>query len=249
MVRSTFSLFSTLPLFVATALAEPVSVEFGEPEALPKKLYSFNSNTLMATALHGITYGGPEFAKAVTDLHPAGLRFPGGTTANNYLWREDSFSLQQDDKTKWAAQQLALFRKIGRKYDMQGFARLCQEFDIEPIYVLNIYEEKPEDIPGLFARFDELGLKIKAIEMGNEPYWDPRSLMNVWRYSEFCRPLAAAIRKHRPDVKIGACFGPVREDQSYAEKWNAPLAKQNWYDAVVYHEYYGGQGFALEEGN
>jgi hypothetical protein len=138
--------------------------------------------------------------------------------------------------------------KIGRKYDLPGYARLCNETGMTPIWVLKAYEETPESVIALLERLDELNLNVKAIEMGNEPYWDLRSLMNVWKYSEYCRPLAAAIREHRPDVAIGACFGPVRDDSTYAEKWNAPLAEQDLYDAVVYHEYYGGQGFALEAG-
>lgn len=225
-----------------------VTVRFGAAEPLPQELHSFNSNLLMATALYGVSYGGPEFGKAISDLSPGGLRFPGGTTANNYLWREDTYSLQEDDKTEWAAKQLELFRKIGRKYDLPGYARVCKEFGLTPIYVLNVYEETPESVIEMFNRFDELGLDVKAIEMGNEPYWDPRSLMNVWDYIKYCQPLAEAIRGARPEVKIGACFGPLRDGSTYAEKWNAPLAKQEWYDAIVYHEYYGGQGFALEKG-
>lgn len=125
-------------------------------------------------------------------------------------------------------QQLELFRKIGRRYDMAGFARLCRDFSCTPIYVLNVYEEPPQSVVKLLDRFKEIGLEVKVIELGNEPYWDPRSLMNVWKYMEFCRPLAEAIRKHRPDIQIGACFEPVRKsDTSYAEKWNVPLAKQN----------------------
>ena len=228
--------------------AEPITLRPGPPEPLSRKLQAFNSNLLMATAFHGITYGGPEFRQGLRDLRPGGLRFPGGTTANNYRWREDSFSPQANDRTQWAGQQLELFRKIGRKYDLPGYAKICHEFGMEPIWVLNVYEETPASVVELFERLDELGLAVKAVEMGNEPYWDPRSLMNVWKYSEYCRPLAAALRKHRPEVKIGACFGPLRKDQTYREKWNAALAKQDWYDAIVYHEYFGGQGFALEEG-
>lgn len=129
--------------------------------------------------------------------------------------------------------------KIARKYDLPGYARLCKEFGLTPIYVLNVYEETPESVVEMFNRFDELGLDVKAIEMGKEPYWDPRSLMNVWDYMKYCQPLAEAIRKHRPEVEIGTCFGPLRDGSSYAEKWNAPLAKQTWYDAIVYHEHLG----------
>lgn len=215
---------------------------------MPKTLHAFNSNLLTATAFQGISYGSREIEGAIKDLRPGGLRFPGGTTANNYLWKEDSFSLQKNDQTKWAGQQLELFRKIGKKYDLPGYVRLCQEQKLSPIWVLNIYEETPESVRELLDHLETLGLELKAIELGNEPYWDPRSLMNVWKYMEFCRPLAGAIREHSPEIAIGACFGPVREDATYAEKWNAPLAKQSWYDAIVYHEYYGGQGFAMEAG-
>lgn len=240
------ALISLLP--IAGFAQAVVDVEFGEPEPLRKELHAFNSNLLMATALQGINYSSPEFRKGLEDLRPGGLRFPGGTTANNYLWREDSFATQADDKTKWAAQQLELFRKIGRPYDLAGYAKVCQEFGLSSIYVLNVYHETPESVVQMLDHFEEIGLELNAIEMGNEPYWDPRSLMNVWKYMEYCRPLAEAIRKHRPEIKIGACFGPVREGTTYAEKWNAPLAKQSWYDAIVYHEYYGGQGFAMEAG-
>lgn len=248
-MKRTIAIFALILVAATDASAQDsIQLMLGSAEPLPKQLTAFNSNLLMATALHGVSYGGSEFGKAINDLRPGGLRFPGGTTANNYLWREDSYSLQKDDKTEWAAKQLELFRKIGRKYDLPGYARLCEESRLTPIYVLNVYEETPESVVEMFNRFDELGLDVKAIEMGNEPYWDPRSLMNVWDYMKYCQPLAAAIRRARPEVKIGARFGPLRDGSTYAEKWNAPLAKQDWYDAIVYHEYYGGQGFALEKG-
>lgn len=249
MLRLCLALILFHPLSIPAQGESPVEIKPGDPEPIREELYSFNSNLLMSTALHGIGYRSSEFRKGLEDLRPTGLRFPGGTTANNYLWKDDSFAEQDDDKTEWAAQQLALFRKIGRPYDLPGFAEACSVHNLTPIYVLNIYHETPESVVALFERFDELGLEVKAVEFGNEPYWDPRSLMNVWQYIEYCRPLAEAIRKHRPEVKIGACFGPLREGSNYAEKWNAPLAQQKWYDAIIYHEYYGGQGIAMEEGS
>ncbi len=240
----------TLPIVTVSAESNESPVKLDEAAAVPfpKLIYSFNTQLLTATAFHGITYGGPQIAGVVEDLKPYGLRFPGGTVANNYRWQEDSFSQQKGDLTKWASKQFELFRKAGRKYDLRGFASLCRKKNIEPIWVLNIYEETPESVGELLAYLDSIDLDLRYLELGNEPYWDPRSHNDVEAYIEYCRPLVAAIRAKKPDVKIGACFGPVNKPGQYEEKWNAPLAAEDWYDAIVYHEYYGGQGFALEAG-
>ena len=113
---------------------------------------------------------------------------------------------------------------------------------------MNVYEETPQSVRELLEQFDKLDLLVRKIEMGNEAYWDGRSLMNADQYIEFCRPLAQAIRAHRPDIQIGACFGPV-DRGNYRENWNSKIAAEDWFDAIVYHEYYGGQGFTLEKGD
>lgn len=95
---------------------------------------------------------------------------------------------------------------------------------------------------------DSLGLKLDAIELANEPYWDPRSVNDVQSYLRYSKPLAEALRK-RSGVKVGACFAPLlHEPFSYIEKWNAVLAHETWYDAIVFHDYYTGQGFTAKPG-
>ncbi|MEO8350487.1 MAG: hypothetical protein ABI680_02080, partial [Chthoniobacteraceae bacterium] len=81
------------------------------------------------------------------------------------------------------------------------------------------------------------------------PYWDPRTLNDIQGYIRFCQPLVAALRQRQPDVKVGACFAPLqREPYDYIENWNAVLARETWYDAIVFHDYYYGQGFTPEPG-
>ena len=240
---------SSLLAVALLAAAPPVPVTLGPAEPLPASLHGFNTYFLMATAFRGMAYDGPQFEEAVRTLRPRNLRFPGGTIANNYLWREDSFSEPTADKTEWAGEQLRLFRKLGKEYGLAGFARICGRYGVEPVWVLNVYEETPVSVTALFDRLDELGLDVRQVEFGNEPYWDGRSFNDVRKYAAACRPLAAALRKNRPDVRIGACFGPVgRGGYDYQAEWNVPLGREGWYDAAVYHEYYGGQGFALEAG-
>jgi hypothetical protein len=93
-----------------------------------------------------------------------------------------------------------------------------------------------------------LGLQLRAIKLGNEPYWDGRSFNKVQPYIDDCKRLAEAIRQHHPEIKIGACFGPLEKGFSHETQWNEVLAKEPWFDAIVHHDYYGGQRFALEEG-
>ena len=235
--------------FTSTFLGAATNdVKWGAPEPLPKLLYTQNLNLMMATLFQGINNGRPQIEAAVRAQRPHGLRFPGGTLANNYLWRTDSFSEPKNDLTGWAGQQIELFRKLGARHDLPGFARLCVRENLAPIWVLNVYEETPESVVALVQHLDSLGLRVRAIELGNEPYWDKRSLADVKAYIGFCRPLAAALKKARPEVRLGACFAPIHNPANYRENWNAVLAREDWFDAIVYHEYYGGQGFQLEQG-
>ena len=236
-------------LLAATSQAQDArTLVLGPKQDFPHRLFGFNTNLVAATTFHGIDYSDRRFSTAVSELSPNVLRFPGGTIANNYRWRQDSFDLPAGDKTGWAAKRISLFRNSGRKYDRAGFISLCKQYDIEPIWVLNVFHESPQSVSELLAELKKAGVKLRAIELANEPYWDPRSFNNVWKYIELARPLALAIRGAKSGVQIGACFGPLGKKFDYESKWNQILAKQNWYDAVVYHEYFGGQGIAVDKG-
>ncbi len=242
-------LASLAPVFLfGDDLPKTVSIQLQPAEPLPRQLFTFNTDMATAIMFRGVGYDSPQFEDAVRQLRPQGLRFPGGTLANNYVWSQDSFSEPTNDKTGWAAEHLKLFRRIGRPYDLPGFARVARRNQLSPIWVLNVYEETPTSVLALFERLDSLGLNVTFVEMANEPYWDGRSMADVKSYIQASRPLAEVLKKHRPNVRIGACFAPFDNSANYEVIWNAPLAKENWFDAVVFHEYYGGQGFALEKG-
>ncbi len=244
----TILVFSLILLTRSHAGDPPIAVQFGAGEPLPQQLYTFNTDMATAIMLQGIGYDSSQFEDAVRALRPQSLRFPGGTLANNFLWKQDTFSAPTNDKTGWAAEHLNLFRKIGRPYDLAGFARVVRRNNLSPIWVLNVYEETPASTLALLEKLDSLCVKVTAVEMANEPYWDGRSLADVSSYIAASRPIAEALKKNRPEVKVGACFAPFRNPANYEEIWNAPLAKEQWFDAIVFHEYYGGQGIALEDG-
>lgn len=98
---------STKTCTAQTSSNEAIEVTLGDAEPLPARLYIFNTDMATSIAFRGIGYDSPQFDGAVKRLRPQGLRFPGGTLANNYLWRSDSFSAPTNDKTGWAAEPLA----------------------------------------------------------------------------------------------------------------------------------------------
>ena len=194
-----------LPLLLAVSLPAQDELKPGPAEPLPALLHTFNVHFLMETAFDGINYGGPQLEKALRATKPHGLRFLGGTLANNYQWKADNFSdPAANDLTGWAGEQLRLFRNSGAAYGLPGFARICQREGLEPIWVLNVYEETPESVVAMMRHLDSLSLKVRHIEMANEPYWDQRTANNVRAYIEYCRPLALALKKHDPALRIGA---------------------------------------------
>ncbi len=235
-------------LTLTSAIAEPVKVTTEKPVPMPRLINTVNVLLLMETAFQGIGYNTPVIEQGMRDLAFTGLRFPGGTVANNYLWRKDGFSEPDNDLTEWAGEQIRVFNKLEKKYGLEDYIRLCKRVSATPIWVLNIYEETPESTIALIKHLKSRGIAPDIIEMGNEPYWDGRSRGNFHHYLEFCRPLAAAIKKEFPEIRLGGCLGPIHDGGAFQAKWNEAVAKEPWCDAIVYHEYFGGQGFAMEKG-
>ena len=223
-------------------------VESGESKPMPRMMHTMNLLLLMESAFQGINYNSPVIEEGMRELAPAALRFPGGTVANNYLWQKDGFSEPHNDLTEWAGEQIRAFNKLEKKYGLEDYIRLCKRVSAKPIWILNVYEETPETTIALIRYLKSQNLSPEIIEMANEPYWDKRSLGNVNLYNEFCRPLAAAIKKEFPEMRIGGCLGPIHNGGDFQALWNESVAKEAWCEATVYHEYYGGQGFALEKG-
>ena len=198
--------------------AQRIAVNLGPAEPLPRQLYTFNADMATAIMFRGVGYDSPQFEQTVRELRPQGLRFPGGTLANNYPWKEDSFSPPTNDKTGWAGENLRLFRKIGKPYDVEGFSRAVRRNGVSPIWVLNVYDEIPDSVLALFEKLDSLGSKVTAVEMANEPYWDGRSLADVQKY---IAAMFTSFIEHRDSIDIAtfhafydARFGPFFIDDN-----------------------------------
>jgi hypothetical protein len=232
--------FLLLPLLLpALYAAEKLSLSTSEKAPHMALQHGFNLELMLPKAFQGFDYSHPGFAKGTEPLQPGVLRFPGGTTANFYDWRTDSYTDASMDQG-WAGKHVEMFRQTKKTLGRTAFIRYCKTHGIQPLWVLNVHRETAAEMPAWLAAIEKEGGKIERVELANEPYWDPRAHSNVWRYIELSRPIAEALHKLRPGIKVAACIAPHGDASDYETKWNEPLMKQAWFfNAVVHHQYDG----------
>jgi hypothetical protein len=236
MLRSLLFLLTT-----SLCAAETLTLNLSTAEKQPHMAlqHGFNLEIMLPKAFQGFDYAHSGFAAGTQPLQPRVLRFPGGTTANFYDWRTDSYTDASMDKG-WAGKHVEMFRQTKKQLGRPAFIRYCKAHGIQPIWVLNVHRETAADMPAWLETIEKEGGKIDRVELANEPYWDPRAHSNVWRYIEQSRPLAEALHKLRPGIKVAACIAPHGDQSKYETTWNEPLMKQAWFfDAVVHHQYDG----------
>lgn len=242
-----------LAAFLASAVADALSVETtvidltgAQPVEFRPELFGFNCEIMLEVAFKDMTFDGEVMREVVGDLKPRALRFPGGSTANNYLWREDGYSLATGDITGWAAAHIEMFRSEGKPLGLKSFIDLCKNFDVTPVYVFNVFEDSAEGLCAFVEKVESMGGRVPFIEFANEPYWDPRALDNVEAYLEKTRPMGRALKAFRPETRIGVCLAPFGNPANYEKNWNTPVMADPAFDAVIFHEYHGRQGLAME---
>ena len=208
--------------------------------------FGFNLAIMKQIADHDMDWAHPDVREATERMNPRMIRWPGGSTSNNYLWRDETYAEAVGDITGWVPGHVNAFIASGKKLGLQVFIDYCNEYGITPIYVYNSFEGDGQDLVDFVQHVEDRGGRVLYLEFANEPYWDPRALNDVEPYLAATRPLAAALKAFRPATQIG-CFAPHGNSANYEKIWNAPLMAEPYFDAVVHHEYHGKQGLGLEE--
>ena len=141
----------------------------------------------------------PEIRKAIEDAGIRLLRFPGGTVADNYLWKEnrlarqDRFPYEDGEPTT----------------DWLEFLASCRSMDIEPIFVVNTESFARAGMVEIGAAYaaewvravKDAGYHVTYWEIGNETYW--HEVMGAEDYAQVVRVYAEAMRAADLDIKLG----------------------------------------------
>ena len=206
------------------------------------------------TTQTGIGLGGfrPDILKAVKELHPTCLRWPGGGYVAQYDWKWGIGP--QEERERWA-------HWMWMDYDQNCFGtdefiRFCREVGSEPIIVVSVKFERPADEYDSILQdalnwlrycnapaTDEWGAKRAANghpEPYNVKYWEIDNEMwemGIDRYEKCVRDFSAAMRKIDPSIKIIACGG-FREDEQFINR------SGSFFDYLSLHHYEQQGGYA-----
>ena len=262
-----FLLFSVLLVCVVILMfnlprdkEEPTSgivrIEIGTQTKTPlrKELYGFNTN--MISGDYG--YLDKDFVELTKILHPQTLRFPGGTVGNFYHWKVSGFV--KDEMGSTLSPQLnkrnkGNYVKLQKRRDgiisFDDFMKLCQDLDITPIIVVNLWTGSPEESASWVRYAKEMGYEISHWELGNE-YYLPHYLNKYPTaevYLKEAKKHASAMKTVNPDIKVSVCATPVAFHKggwltkTPQRKWDEGLAANSdptassWYDAISVHVY------------
>lgn len=211
-----------------------IDISTRDARPLNKLLYGFNTNMASAHS-GGPRYDAPAIVEAVSALRPGLLRFPGGTISNWYNWRNDDFDTPPERAPDFA-KKLVAYRKEAKGYGYVAFKALIEKFNIEPIITVNIFTQAPKDAVAWFESMRADGLKIRYCELGNEVYTKEQKSPETETpegYISVTKAFARALKEWDPGLRISV------NTARRAKRWTSHLAKENYFDAIVYHSYPG----------
>ena len=206
------------------------------------------------TTQTGKSLGGfrPDILKAVKELHPTCLRWPGGGYVAQYDWKWGIGP--QEQRERWAHWMWLDYDQ--NCFGTDEFIRFCREVNSEPIIVVSVKFERPaEEYDQIlqdalhWLRYcnapatDEWGAKRAANghpEPYNVKYWEIDNEMwemGIDRYEKCVRDFSTAMREIDPSIKIIACGG-FREDEQFIQR------SGRYFDYLSLHHYEQQGGYA-----
>lgn len=206
------------------------------------------------TTASGQALGGfrPDIFKAVDELHPTCLRWPGGGYVAQYNWKWGIGP--QEQRQRWP-------NWMWMDYDQNAFGtdefiRFCREIGTEPVIVVSVHFERPEEE---FEAIKQEALdwlrycnepatgewgKVRAANGHPEPYnvkyWEIDNEMwemGIDRYERCVREFSTEMRKIDPNIKIIACGG-FPEDEAFLKR------SSQYFDYLSLHHYEQKGGYA-----
>ena len=207
-------------------------------------LNGYNTNMLAG----GYRYDDADLVKLTQPLSAQWFRFPGGTVANFYDWELQRFDPEAlgaskskglNARTERQAEEL---EATGGKVSFDDFMQFRSRLEARGVAVVNVFTGSPEKSAAWVRYAKEKGYQIAGWELGNEMYLPNyrNRLKSVQEYIESAKRHAQAMRAVDKSIKLAVPVhaGALSDDLSkYSEKWNAALAKERFYDAVVLHPY------------
>jgi alpha-L-arabinofuranosidase len=237
--------------FAALSTVEAASILISSPPP-----GSANVDQVSLFSASALATGGyrPDLFKAIADLQPASIRWPGGSFANKYIWqngigpREKRLPHPID---QWGDRDTYQF-------GTDEFIQFCEKIKAEPILVLNTSRGVDDALGWLeYCMGDattEYG-KMRAANGHPEPYRlnyleidnEPWLMMVYSNYLDIVNRFCPAIRAKYPNLKLsvagsyGYDTGPGEGNQETNRNWDPRIieAAGKLFDILSPHYYNG----------
>jgi alpha-N-arabinofuranosidase len=216
--------------FTAPRTVKAAALTIGTPPTGRVNIDQVSLFSAAALANHKLR---PDLYKAVADLKPASIRWPGGSFANNYIWQN---GIGPEEKRlphpveQWND-------RDPNQFGTDEFLQMCERLGAEPILVLNTSRGVQDALNWLeYCMGDEstpMGklraqngrrapYKLNILEIDNEPWL----LMPYERYLQVVKEFCPAIRAKYPNLKLSVA-GSYAYDTGPGEG-NANWKNANW---------------------
>jgi alpha-N-arabinofuranosidase len=195
----------------------------------------------------------PDIYKAVQQLGPTNLRWPGGGYAAQYSWKWGIGP--QEKRERWAHYEWMNYDQ--NDFGTDEFLQLCHQINSEPVIVVRIGFDRPKSEHAAIlqeavdwvsycnepetgkwgsvraANGHPLPYNVKHWEIDNE-MWE----FGVTNYAASVREFSAAMRKVDPSIKIAVCGGFPNNDKTLLDTAGA------YFDYISLHDYENPNGYA-----
>jgi alpha-N-arabinofuranosidase len=205
----------------------------------------------------------PDLLKAIAELRPPIIRWPGGCFASPYRWR-DGIGPQHKrgphPRTMWDDKEV-------NSFGTDEFISMCRAVGAEPVVVVNIgtpnwnrdvvendfLQEVLDWIEYCNGPADSTWGKVRAANGHSAPhnvkYWEIDNEtwhMGAETYAEWVNRFAPAMRKADPSIKLAACGSAGYGDGGNGLAWNRVLIEQcaDQIDYLSIHHYEDPSRFA-----
>jgi hypothetical protein len=242
----------------ASAKAAPsaplVLVGVGQPRALPERLLGASAEPFFEDLI-----GNPLKEGILASLHPAYLRFPGGTQSNYYDWRKGQifvtgYSNSSAYTNYWVNLAQSADTKFPNGISFEQYKGFADRVGADTVLVPNLQTSTVFDQVAWFSQLADEKMVPTHIELGNE-FWaamagDPNveaifpdeftSLAIMEQYLEALRPYLPPGTKAAIQASPGSFQFLPTDKSAYRERlwqWNLDLAPAGWFDAVTTHLY------------
>ncbi len=235
---------------------EPSGYEGDADLAIGAKGGSLQIDQVSMMSHSAISLGGfrPDIYKAVEQLGPTNLRWPGGGYAAQYSWKWGVGP--QENRIRWAHYMWMNYDQ--NEFGTDEFIQLCRQINSEPVIVVRIGFDRPDSEHAAIVQeaidwvaycnepaTGKWGSKRAANghpEPYNVKYWEIDNEMweyGIEKYEAAVREFSTGMRKVDPDIKIIVCGGfgnPT--DKEFINR------SGNYFDYMSLHHYEGENGYA-----